>query len=187
MSFNLQPIYYKVKLIIIFNKELVVRYMVYPLLLALSLLTGCYPQDKLVIEKLVINKPDASRASMQIIPTPNKLVAVMYADKIFQANSAKWHSGSLTELNKLLQLINNTPRTHHIDIVAYDDNGKSSKTQLLQANNIAAYLWNHGVSHKMITASSGKNMVSNNISPTGRADNRRIEISLVYQQTPPLV
>lgn len=160
------------------------------------LLSGCaVEQDHsdLFTDKTVKIESASIRPALQVVHTPNKLIAVLYSDNIFQNHSAKLKSNAAISLNQVLQIINNHPETHHIEITAYSDNTVVSNdfnnSTLLQANNIAAYLWDHGIPHKMISAKAKgvKNYISNNNTITGRADNRRIEISLVYNMSPPLV
>lgn len=144
--------------------------------------------------EVVVGEP-SERASLQVLPTPNKLVAIMSSDHIFKNNTAKFNKQAFVELNQILQLINNNPKTHHVEIIAYSDNvrvnDKFNNNALLQANNIAAYLWEHGIPHKMISAKAkvkSKDIsVANNQDIVGRADNRRVEVSLVYKSSPPLV
>lgn len=145
------------------------------------------------IERDVVVSEPKKRAVLQVLPTPTKLVSVLSSDYVFVENTASFNEKAPIYLNQILQLINNNPKTHHIEIVAYSDNvlvdNNFNNNTLLQANNIAAYFWDHGVPHNMISAKaeSSKNNVSNNQDIVGRADNRRVEISLVYNTTPPLV
>ena len=75
-----------------------------------------------------------------------------------------------------------------IQIIGYTDDtlpvliGKESSSQ--KANEIAAFLKDHGVeSGRIITDGAGSdNPVANNITPSGRAQNRRIEITLISLQ-----
>ena len=161
-----------------------------------ALLSGCAVDDQITdiqSEKAIKVGAAQDRPALQVLHTPKKLVAVLYSDNIFQANSAKFNLQANQSLNQILQIINNHPQTHHIEIVAYSDDTLVSNhfnnNTLLQANNIAAYLWDHGVPHKMISAKAkgAKHYVSSNKTPTGRADNRRVEVNLVYNLTPPLV
>ena len=145
------------------------------------------------IERDVVLSEPGKRAILQVLPTPTKLVAVLSSDSVFKNNTANFNKKAFIHLNQILQLINNNPQTHHIEIIAYSDNilvnNDFNNNTLLQANNIAAYFWDHGVPHNMISAKAkfSKNSVSNNQDIVGRADNRRVEVSLVYNTTPPLV
>jgi flagellar motor protein MotB len=162
------------------------------------LLTGCLPnnnheayQGGEPATKVVAGLPVA-RYPLQIIPTPKSIIAVLASDQLFEPDSAAFTPQHTLILNQVLQLVNDHPETHHINIQAFTDDlnitPKSQKNTLLQANIVAAFLWEHGVPHHLISAKgcAGHRSVSKNSSATGRADNRRIEITLTHDLIPPL-
>lgn len=175
----------KVKLLYIYYMESIVQKTL--TIFLLFIISSCsYTQQ----EKDNYQKDVIGRANMQVIPLPKKTTIVLYADEIFSIEYNKLKTKSESLLNQVLQVINNNPETKQINIRAYTDNSSSSAKHetLLQANTIAAYLWKHGIPQEKISAKGygSINPVSNNKTSKGRADNRRIEITLLTKQEPPL-
>ena len=160
-------------------------------------LCGCEPQvpKNQVFKKnceisVVAGRPH-QRPDLQIITTPRYILAVLSSDALF-INNTIINPSQFKALNHIVSLIKNHPEIRHIKISAYSDDLKSNhtiqKNTSLQANTVAAYLWEHGIPRQMISAKHyGRSPTqSSNLSNTGRADNRRIEVKLMHRLRPPM-
>jgi OmpA-OmpF porin, OOP family len=102
----------------------------------------------------------------------------------FDTASARIRADSLASLNEVLQLIDSAPSSHWI-IAGHTDNQGGSEynlnLSLARANSVVAWLVQHGVAHDRLTARGYgfTRPVADNATESGRALNRRVEVSLV--------
>jgi OmpA-OmpF porin, OOP family len=101
----------------------------------------------------------------------------------FDTASAKLQPGSTTSLNEILQLIKSISGSHWI-IAGHTDNQGGAQynldLSLARANSVVAWLTQHGIDANRLAA-KGYGLtrpVANNATDSGRALNRRVEVSL---------
>jgi outer membrane protein OmpA-like peptidoglycan-associated protein len=102
----------------------------------------------------------------------------------FELKSFQLQPVSITELDKLVQLMNDNPTTA-IQISGYTDNiGKDADNIILSANRakaVADYLISKGIDAKRLTwkGYGAANPIADNATEEGRAKNRRTEFTVV--------
>jgi OOP family OmpA-OmpF porin len=101
----------------------------------------------------------------------------------FDTASSKLRPDSTTSLNEILQLVKSIPSSHWI-IAGHTDNQGGAEynlgLSLARANSVVAWLVQHGIAAGQLTA-KGYGLtrpVANNATDSGRALNRRVEVSL---------
>lgn len=113
----------------------------------------------------------------------DNIILNMPGDVTFQSASADLSSGFMPVLNDVAVILNQYPSTY-IDVVGYaDSQGGDAYNQDLserRANAVAGYLTGQRVkSERIYVAGMGEqNPIATNATPEGRAQNRRVEITL---------
>lgn len=102
----------------------------------------------------------------------------------FDTASARIRADSLPSLNEVLQLIASAPSSHWIIAGHTDNQGGAAynlNLSLARANSVVAWLVKHGVAPARLTAKGYgfTRPVADNATESGRALNRRVEVSLV--------
>jgi outer membrane protein OmpA-like peptidoglycan-associated protein len=114
----------------------------------------------------------------------NALKNINVAAVVFEAGSAQFADGSENTLQSLVQLLAGSPE-HRIRVSGHTDNTGRSVVNLRlsreRAQAIKSYLLAHGVDQGQVIAQGygATQPIADNSSETGRASNRRIEISYV--------
>jgi outer membrane protein OmpA-like peptidoglycan-associated protein len=102
----------------------------------------------------------------------------------FDTASAKLRPDSSTSLNQILELVRSIPASHWIIAGHTDNQGGADYNlglSLARANSVVAWLAKHGIDANRLTA-KGYGLtrpVADNATDSGRALNRRVEVSLV--------
>ena len=118
-------------------------------------------------------------------PTPRGLVLTL-GDVLFATGSSNLQGGSDATLSNLAAFLNEYPE-RHVVIEGHTDNvGSASFNQTLsleRAESVRRYLTEHGVQRSRITtAGFGLDRpVASNDTPTGRQQNRRVEVIIEAQ------
>ena len=147
------------------------------------LLSGCadepynsslHPNQYVILQDVPVN-----RSVVRIQPMEDYTSIVIASDRLFKTRSPVFTNNANRILSYVLDCIKSgTP--HHISVNAYysEAGGGLEKITSRQAENIAAFFWSHGISKKIITFHGYGSLkpISNNLFPSGTADNRRIEI-----------
>lgn len=113
----------------------------------------------------------------------DNIVLVMPGDVTFQSASADLSSNFIPVLNDVATILNQYPSTY-IDVVGHaDSQGSDAYNQDLserRANTVASYLVSQKVkSERIYVAGMGESQpIADNSTPEGRAQNRRVEITL---------
>lgn len=116
--------------------------------------------------------------------TGQSLIVTMPQDILFATDSATLSGGLQTDLQTLAASMNRYPNSR-IQVIGHTDNvGDAGYNQTLsqrRAQAVASVLINAGVSGARInTIGRGETApVANNLTPQGRAQNRRVEITIV--------
>ncbi|MGN6422198.1 MAG: OmpA family protein [Asticcacaulis sp.] len=113
----------------------------------------------------------------------DNIVLNMPGDVTFSSGSADLNAGFMPVLNDVATILNQYPSTY-IDVVGYADSQGSDAYNLdlsnRRANAVAGYLVGQKVkAERIYVAGMGEaNPIATNATPEGRAQNRRVEITL---------
>ena len=113
----------------------------------------------------------------------DNIVLNMPGDVTFSSGSADLNAGFMPVLNDVATILNQYPSTY-IDVVGYADSQGSESYNLdlsnRRANAVAGYLVGQKVkAERIYVAGMGEaNPIASNATPEGRAQNRRVEITL---------
>lgn len=113
----------------------------------------------------------------------DNIVLNMPGDVTFSSGSADLNAGFMPVLNDVATILNQYPSTY-IDVVGYADSQGSDAYNLdlsnRRANAVAGYLVGQKVkAERIYVAGMGEaNPIATNTTPEGRAQNRRVEITL---------
>ncbi|MBL3609055.1 OmpA family protein [Rhodovulum sulfidophilum] len=116
-----------------------------------------------------------------VVNTGNALVVTMPQDILFATDSAAIQSGLRADLQTLAYSLNDYPDTT-VDVIGHTDNtGSASYNQQLpprRASAVASVLTGAGVNSSRVRAygRGEEQPIASNLSPEGRAQNRRVEI-----------
>ncbi|RAP40871.1 hypothetical protein BYZ73_12930 [Rhodovulum viride] len=116
-----------------------------------------------------------------VVNTGNALIVTMPQDILFDTDSAAVRSGLRADLQTLAYSLNDYPNTT-VDIIGHTDNtGSASYNQQLstrRATAVASILTGAGVNSGRLRAygRGEEQPIASNLSPEGRAQNRRVEI-----------
>ncbi|PTW46117.1 OmpA family protein [Rhodovulum kholense] len=116
-----------------------------------------------------------------VVNTGNALIVTMPQDILFDTDSAAVRSGLRADLQTLAYSLNDYPNTT-VDVIGHTDNtGSASYNQQLstrRATAVASILTGAGVNSGRIRAygRGEEQPIASNLSPEGRAQNRRVEI-----------
>lgn len=114
----------------------------------------------------------------------NELKNINVTAVVFEAGSAQFAEGSENALQSLVQLLGGSPE-HRIRVSGHTDNTGRSVVNLRlsreRAQAVKSYLLAHGVERGQVIAQGygATQPIADNTNETGRASNRRIEISYV--------
>lgn len=121
---------------------------------------------------------------IQITNTGDRLIVTMPQDILFAVDSAAVQPGLRADLGRVAQSLQNYPDTT-VQVVGHTDNtGSASHNQGLserRANSVANVLIDNGVAPGRVrTFGRGEDQpVASNLTPEGRAQNRRVEIVIL--------
>ncbi|MBL3568559.1 hypothetical protein BV509_05665 [Rhodovulum sulfidophilum] len=116
-----------------------------------------------------------------VVNTGNALIVTMPQDILFDTDSAAVRSGLRADLQTLAYSLNDYPNTT-VDIIGHTDNtGSASYNQQLstrRATAVSSILTGAGVNSGRLRAygRGEEQPIASNLSPEGRAQNRRVEI-----------
>ncbi|MGB8623731.1 MAG: OmpA family protein [Paracoccaceae bacterium] len=122
-----------------------------------------------------------SNSQIRVVNTGSSLVVVMPQDILFATDSATVNAGLQSDLRVLARSLNDYPNST-VQVIGHTDNtGSASYNQQLserRANSVVNVLANAGVSYNRLRAiGRGEDQpVASNLTPEGRAQNRRVEI-----------
>lgn len=134
-------------------------------------------------QSTVVPGTPVAQPALQVMHAPYQTLVILASDALFETASAQLKPEALQTLNQLLRLIKHNAQIKQINITAYTDDllsqAQTQRITHLQANNVAAYLWEHHISSHIISAKGSLNnhSVSSNESAVGRAENRHITVS----------
>ena len=129
-------------------------------------------------------RQDFGNDQIDVINTGSELVVRMPQDILFAIDSAQVNSGLRSDLGVLAQSLNQYPDTT-VAVVGHTDNtGSASYNQGLserRAQSVTSILTQNGVNPARLRAiGAGENQpLASNLTPEGRAQNRRVEITIV--------
>lgn len=129
-------------------------------------------------------RQDFGNDQIDVINTGSELVVRMPQDILFAIDSAQVNSGLRSDLGVLAQSLNQYPDTT-VAVVGHTDNtGSASYNQGLserRAQSVTSILTQNGVNPGRLRAiGAGENQpLASNLTPEGRAQNRRVEITIV--------
>lgn len=136
-----------------------------------------HPCDRIIYE--------AQQQGVIVIRRGDILRIILPADTFFYPASSKIKEESKPALGTVSALVScYCYSCMPLRVTGYTDNMGSIRQQkqlgLQRAKNIAAYLWGEGVPLDRITAQTmgARGTLSSNGTPSGEADNRRVEITL---------
>ena len=118
---------------------------------------------------------------VQVIKVADTLRFILDSDVFFKSTTPQLQTSKYATLNLIADELKQYQHTP-IKVIGNADNigidKNIEKRSMQRANNIAAYLWNRGVSQYNLEVSTNAQFdpVSQNTTNKGRADNRRIEI-----------
>ncbi|MEX5727449.1 outer membrane protein OmpA-like peptidoglycan-associated protein [Rhodovulum iodosum] len=127
---------------------------------------------------------DFGNDSIMVVNTGDRLIVTMPQDILFPTDSATVNPGLQGDLRVLAGSLNDYPNTT-VDIIGHTDNtGASEYNQDLsarRATSVASVLTGAGVSPARLRAyGRGEDQpVASNLTPEGRAQNRRVEIVIL--------
>lgn len=133
-------------------------------------------QDKKLREEL-------KGTGVSVTKNGNEIVLNMPGDITFKSGSADLSSNFHAVLNSVAKVLNNYEKTI-VTVVGYTDNTGSAKTNLTlsqqRANTVAQYLIGQKVKSErfVIEGMGATQFIAPNTTAEGRAQNRRVEISL---------
>ncbi|WP_163849841.1 OmpA family protein [Pseudooceanicola aestuarii] len=122
--------------------------------------------------------------NVQIVNTGDRLVVTMPQDILFATDSAELTGTLRTDLRTVAASLNQYPQTT-VQVIGHTDNtGEASYNQQLsarRANSVASVLLSNGVSSSRVQAfGRGEDQPrASNLTPDGRAQNRRVEIVIL--------
>ncbi len=120
---------------------------------------------------------------VKVVTVGDNVLLILPADKFFQPDSPNRIQMSDTTLNDIAGLLRGYEKVT-VKVAAYSDTTCSPQRALAltqqQAQNVVDYLWARGIDTRIIFAKGygSGHPISNNWSAYGRAQNRRIEITL---------
>ncbi len=144
--------------------------------------TGALVGNNLDRQEAELRRDLGNQAS--ITNTGDRLIVTMPQDILFSVDSATLRSDLQGDLRTIASSLNSYPNTT-IQVIGHTDNtGAASYNQSLserRAGAVAGVLVNSGVSSGRIrTLGAGESQpVASNLTPEGRAQNRRVEIVIV--------
>lgn len=127
---------------------------------------------------------DFGNDAIRVVNTGDRLIVTMPQDILFPTDSATVNAGLQSDLRILAASLNDYPNTT-VDVIGHTDNtGTSEYNQGLstrRANSVASVLTGAGVSPARLRAyGRGEDQpVASNLTPEGRAQNRRVEIVIL--------
>jgi outer membrane protein OmpA-like peptidoglycan-associated protein len=135
-------------------------------------------------ETIAIRETDTSR-TISIPLTPIEINASIVLNNIFfESNKSELKPESVSELNKIVQLLTDNP-TVEVEISGHTDNIGQPNDNLILSNNRAAavvkYLLSKGIAGKRLHAKGwgAAKPISDNRTEEGRAQNRRTELKVL--------
>ena len=157
-------------------------------------LYGCTPtrQNPEIDQSTVIPGKPVAQPALPVMHAPYQTLVVLASDALFETASAQLKPEANQTLAQLLTLIKHNTQIKQINITAYTDDllsqAQTQRITQLQANNVAAYLWEHHISSRIISAKGSLNnhSVSSNDSAVGSAENRHVTVSFNRFALPPL-
>lgn len=132
--------------------------------------------QKSLVKKLEYNH-------VQVILLGDNLTLVLPSDKFFEPNSPLINPHYNSVLDQIIVLLNKF-QEYDIKVVGYTDNlgwpPRNLAMSRQQAMDIADYLWRHGLNTRLIypTGYGAENPIASNATASGRAMNRRVEITM---------
>lgn len=127
---------------------------------------------------------DITTRGVRIVNEGNQLRVIMPEGILFPVDSAAVQPGILNDLYTVASSINRYPDTR-VEVIGHTDNtGSAAYNQDLsqrRAASVAAVLRQGGVSGgRLVAYGAGENQpVASNLTPDGRAQNRRVEILII--------
>ena len=174
-------------------KKITTKMLIAGALASLVLLSGCVTETKYNALEQQYQQLQAALSSdqAQIVLLEGKLKVTMVDQVLFSEGGFKLNSQAKAVLGKLVPTLSGLQQTKII-VDGYTDNvpigpglrreGISSNLELSsrRADVVVEYLVNQGVSQNLISAQGfgESNPVASNDTPDGRAQNRRIEVTL---------
>jgi len=125
---------------------------------------------------------------VQIIWRGDYLKIVLVADYFYLAHSTRLNPATFMELKEIIELLNKYPNTA-VSVSGYSDNKGWQKRNVAfstqRAEVLADYFWQHGLDTRLLAAIGygGKDPIASNARASGRARNRRIEITMQVAQS----
>jgi outer membrane protein OmpA-like peptidoglycan-associated protein len=126
-------------------------------------------------------RQDLGNDNVQIVNTGSELVVTLPQDILFATDSAVVRSGLQSDLGALARNLQDYPSTT-VQVIGHTDNtgnaGYNQDLSTRRASAVSAILTANGVaSYRLNTYGRGENApVTTNLTPEGRAQNRRVEI-----------
>ena len=123
-------------------------------------------------------------SNVQIVNTGDRLIVTMPQDILFATNSSTLRPDLTSDLRTVARSLNEYPNTT-VQVIGHTDNtgdaGYNQQLSARRANSVAAILVQNGVSSGRVQAfGRGEDQPrASNLTPEGRAQNRRVEIVIL--------
>lgn len=120
---------------------------------------------------------------VQVFAVGDHLTLILPADQFFTQNAPSFNTYSFRTLDMIIRFLNDYPKLS-VKVSGYTDNQGTPDRNLAlskaRAELISKYLWAHGLDTRMLYAVGygDCDSVASNATASGRAANRRVEISL---------